>query len=152
MFPARVDTLYMLVPIVEGQQQRLMMIEKADFSKLTVLLVDDNEFIRRLLGDMLRSFRVGKVIQAAGVEEALSHLATVQPDVIFCDWLMAPVDGISLLRAVRQGGTSIDPKTPIIMLTGETRIDRVAVAIADGADSYIAKPVSAKILMSHLVK
>ncbi len=129
-----------------------MMIDKADFSGLTVLLVDDNEFIRRLLGDILRSFRVGKVIQAAGVEEALSHLATVQPDVIFCDWMMAPVDGLSLLRAVRQSETPIDPKTPIIMLTGETRVDRVAVAIADGADSYIAKPVSAKILMSHLLK
>jgi CheY-like chemotaxis protein len=129
-----------------------MMIQKADFSELTVLLVDDNEFIRRLLGDILRSFRVGKVIQAASVEEALSHLASVQPDVIFCDWLMAPVDGLSLLRSVRQAQTPIDPKTPIIMLTGETRVDRVAIAIADGADSYIAKPVSAKILMSHLIK
>ena len=129
-----------------------MMIERADFSKLTVLLVDDNEFIRRLLGDILRSFRVGKVLQAAGVAEALAHLAAEQPDVIFCDWLMVPVDGLSLLRAVRHGETGIDPKTPIVMLTGETRVDRVAVAIADGADSYIAKPISAKILMSHLIK
>ena len=96
-----------------------MMIDKADFSKLTVLLVDDNEFIRKLLGDILRSFRVGKVIQAAGVAQALSHLAAVQPDVIFCDWLMAPVDGLSLLRAVRHGQTPIDPKTPIVMLTGK---------------------------------
>jgi two-component system chemotaxis response regulator CheY len=129
-----------------------MMIEKADFSKLTVLLVDDNAFIRRLLGDILRSFRVGKIVQAESVEEALSHLASLQPDVILCDWLMAPTDGISLLRAVRQGRTLVDPKTPIIMLTGETRVDRVAVAIADGADGYIAKPISAKNLMSHLVK
>src|SRR5258707_14467273 len=35
---------------------KIMMIEKADFSKLTVLLVDDNAFIRKLLGDILRSF------------------------------------------------------------------------------------------------
>ena len=129
-----------------------MMIDKADFSKLTVLLVDDNAFIRQLVGDILRSFRVGKVVQADGVKEALSHLANLQPDVIFCDWLMAPVDGLSLLRAVRKGQTAIDPKTPIIMLTGERRGDHVAVAIADGADGYIAKPVSPKILMSHLVK
>lgn len=129
-----------------------MMIDKADFSKLTVLLVDDNAFIRRLLGDILRSFRVGKIVQAASVEEALSHLENLQPDVIFCDWLMAPTDGLSLLRAVRQGRTPIDRKTPIIMLTGETRVDRVAIAIADGADSYIAKPISAKNLMSHLIR
>jgi len=128
------------------------MIDKADFSKLTVLLVDDNAFIRRLLGDILRSFRVGKIVQAASVEEALSHLENLQPDVIFCDWLMAPTDGLSLLRAVRQGRTPIDRKTPIIMLTGETRVDRVAIAIADGADSYIAKPISAKNLMSHLIR
>jgi AmiR/NasT family two-component response regulator len=38
------------------------------------------------------------------------------------------------------------------MLTGECRVDRVAIAIAEGADSYIAKPISAKILMSHLIK
>jgi CheY-like chemotaxis protein len=129
-----------------------MMIEKADFSKLTVLLVDDNAFIRKLLGDILRSFRVGKVLQAEGVAEALSHLANLQPDVIFCDWLMAPVDGLALLRAVRQGQTAIDPKTPIIMVTGERRGDQVAVAIAGGADGYIAKPVSPNIIMNHLVK
>jgi two-component system chemotaxis response regulator CheY len=131
---------------------QIMMIDKADFSKLTVLLVDDNAFIRRLLNDILRSFRVGKIVQAASVEEALSHLENLQPDVIFCDWLMVPTDGLSLLRAVRQGRTPIDLKTPIIMLTGETRLDRVAIAIADGADSYIAKPISAKNLMSHLIR
>jgi DNA-binding response OmpR family regulator len=65
---------------------------------------------------------------------------------------MVPTDGLSLLRAVRQGRTPIDLKTPIIMLTGETRLDRVAIAIADGADSYIAKPISAKNLMSHLIR
>ena len=129
-----------------------MMIDKADFSKLTVLVVDDNAFIRQLLSEILRSFRVGQVVQADGVKEALSHLANLQPDVIFCDWLMAPVDGLSLLRAVRQGQTAIDPKTPIIMVTGERRGDQVAVAIADGADSYIAKPVTAKNLMTHLMK
>ena len=59
------------------------------------------------------------------------------------------------VRGPTQKGITIpsnDPKTPIVMLTGETRVDRVAVAIADGADSYIAKPISAKILMSHLIK
>src|SRR4030088_3223597 len=92
LFPARVDTIPIRSPNGKFRQQT-MMIEKADFSNLTVLLVDDNQFIRKLLVDVLRSFRVGKVVEAAGVEAALSHLASMQPDVIFCDWLMVPVDG-----------------------------------------------------------
>ena len=57
--------------------------------------------------------------------------------------------------SARESGRSVsEPRALRIVagVTGERRVDHVAVAIADGADGYIAKPVSAKILMSHLVK
>src|SRR5258705_677222 len=131
LFSARIDTIPIRSPNGKFRHQA-MMIEKADFSKLTVLLVDDNQFIRKLLVDILRSFRVDKVVEAAGVEAALFHLGSMQPAVIFFDLLMGPVDGLSLLRAVRQGRTPIDPKTPIIMLTAGIRVDHVAVDTGAG--------------------
>ena len=129
-----------------------MVIEQADFSRLTILLIDDNKFIRKLVGEILRVFGVGKVIEADSADAAILRMGEAQPDVIFCDWLMEGRDGLAVLRMVRGGQASIDPKTPFIMLTGERRSDHVVTALAEGADSYIAKPVSAAILMSHLMK
>ena len=129
-----------------------MATEKADFSRLTILLIDDNKFIRKLVGEILSAFGVGKVIEADSADAAMLRMGDAQPDVIFCDWLMEGRDGLDVLRMVRGGQAPIDPKTPFIMLTGERRADHVATAIAEGADSYIAKPVSAAILMSHLMK
>ena len=129
-----------------------MATEKADFSRLTILLIDDNKFIRKLVGEILSVFGVGKVVEAESADAAMMRMGETQPDVIFCDWLMEGKDGLDVLRAVRGGRAPIDPKTPFVMLTGERRSDHVVTALAEGADSYIAKPVSAAILMSHLMK
>lgn len=129
-----------------------MTITKADFSRVTIMLVDDNKFIRKLVGEILRSFGVGKICEAESADEALAVMRLSKPDLIISDWAMEPKDGLSVLAALRDGRTGIDPKTPFILLTSERRSEQVIKALAEGADSYIAKPVSAGVLMTHLVK
>ena len=127
-----------------------MSTEKADFSKLTILLIDDNKFIRRLIGEIFSVSGVGRIVEADSADAAMLRMEETQPDVIFCDWFMEGKGGLDVLRAVRGGRVPIDPKTHFIMLTGESRPDHVSSALSEGADAYIAKPVSARILMTHL--
>ena len=129
-----------------------MTITKADFSRITVVLVDDNKFIRKLVGEILRSFGVGRVLEAESADEALVVMRISKPDLVISDWAMEPKDGLSVLAALREGRAGVDPKTPFILLTSERRSEQVVKALAEGADSYIAKPVSPSVLMTHLVK
>ena len=127
-----------------------MTIDKADFSKLIILVIDDSPFVLRLLQEMLISFGVGKVFQAESADQAFARMAVSRPDLIICDWQMHPVDGLAVLRKLRL--QSAGSRTPFIMLTGHNSNDDVATAIGEGADSYIVKPFSSATLMSHLLK
>jgi len=127
-------------------------IEAADFSGLHLLLVDDNKFIRILIREILRGFGFLRIAEALSVVEALERVRQNRPDIIICDWMMDPEDGLTLLRNLRG---SADPHTrmiPFIMLSGEVRDDRVSMAIGEGADSYVAKPFTAATLMTHLLR
>lgn len=127
-------------------------IEAADFSGLHVLLVDDNKFIRILIREILHGFGFLKITEALSVSEALERMQINRPDIIICDWMMEPDDGMTLLRKVRGHADAGIRMTSFIMLSGEVRDERVSMAIGEGADSYVAKPFTAATLMSHLLR
>jgi CheY-like chemotaxis protein len=127
-------------------------IEVADFSGLHVLLVDDNKFIRVLIREILRGFGFLRVTEALSVDEALDRVRQSRPDIIICDWLMHPEDGMALLRRLRGSDNASVRRIPFIMLSGEVRDDYVAMAIGEGADSYVAKPFTPATLMTHLLR
>ncbi len=95
-------------------------LDKVDLSELDILLIDDNKFIRLLLGDVLRSFGVGTVREASSADQALEKIHQHRPDIILCDWMMDPPDGLALLRKIR----SVDgaQRVPVIMITGHATL------------------------------
>ncbi len=127
-------------------------VTKADFSPLTILVIDDSPFMVRLMAEMLASFGVGKVLTAATAEEAFQRMETRSPDVIFCDWQMYPTDGLSVLRRLRQMTDTRLAYVPFVMVTGHNANEDVTLALGEGADSYIVKPFSCETLMNHLIK
>jgi two-component system sensor histidine kinase/response regulator len=127
-------------------------ITKADFSPLTILVIDDSPFMHRLLAEMLTGFGVGKVLTAETAEEAFQRMEIRTPDVIFCDWQMYPVDGLAILRRLRQQNNSQLAFVPFVMVTGHNANEDVTLALGEGADSYVVKPFSAETLMNHLIK
>jgi CheY-like chemotaxis protein len=129
-----------------------MTITKVDFSKLKILVVDDSQFVRKLVEEVLRSFGVGRVISAESADQGFAQMERYSPDVIICDWQMYPMDGIAFLRRLRQDPAGHHRFVPFIMLTGHSGTDDVSAAIGEGADSYIVKPFSAQTLMNHLLK
>jgi two-component system chemotaxis response regulator CheY len=121
-----------------------------DLSDIQFLVVDDNEFVRRLVFEILVSFGARYVQQAACTEDALAAMKKREPDLIITDWVMPGLSGLDLLRTLRGGGGAT--RIPVIVLSGHATSDYVSQALGEGADSYIVKPFSPQTVMDHLLK
>lgn len=124
------------------------------FETATVLLVEDNAQVRRLLGAVLRALGVGRVMSAANGAEAIRILRETAEaeqtgedapriDVVISDWKMHPGDGLALLRWIRRHRESPNRFVPFLMLSAYTDPAQVKLARDLGASAYIAKPFTA---------
>jgi len=121
-----------------------------DLSNLQVLVVEDNKYMQLLLQNVLRMFKIRRIMTADDGVQALDVMRTFQPDIIFCDWNMEGVDGIELTRKVRNGTESANPYVPIVMLTGRTEARHIFKARDAGVTEYLAKPLSVAVLAQRL--
>ncbi|OQX13450.1 MAG: DNA-binding response regulator [Desulfobulbaceae bacterium A2] len=112
---------------------------------MRILLVDDEEELRLLLGDILR--RQGYAVETAsnGVE-ALDKMYVRPFDLIILDIMLPDKDGLAVLRELRAAGIT----TPVIMLTARREVHDRVVGLDLGADDYLAKPFSAAELLARI--
>ena len=113
---------------------------------VTVLIVDDESRMRKLIKDFLMQKNY-KILEAGDGEEALKVFEENQKkiSVILLDVMMPKLDGWSVLRQIRQ--TS---KVPIIMLTARGEEQDELFGFELGVDEYISKPFSPKILVARV--
>lgn len=109
-----------------------------------ILIVDDEERMRRILTDYLR-IKGYDTVEAADGAEALRLFAAENPDMVLLDVMMPVMDGWEVCRRLRQ--TS---RVPILMLTARGEEEDELAGFALGADEYIAKPFSLKILLARV--
>ncbi|HEY4941976.1 MAG TPA: response regulator [Rhizomicrobium sp.] len=121
------------------------------FDRLKVLVVDDNQHMRKLVVAILQAFGVVQIFEAADGNRAWALLRESNPDVVILDWMMEGLTGIDVVKMVRTSSQTPNPFVPIIMLTGYTQIDHVRQARDAGVNEFLAKPVSVKAVMSRLV-
>lgn len=126
--------------------------ETYDLSNLNVLVVDDNRHMRFLVKTILHAFAIKNIAEAADGSDALKLLKTFPTDVVICDWMMEPLDGIDLTRMIRTGSDSANPFVPIIMLTGHTEMARVQEARDAGVTEFLAKPISSQAVYHRMVQ
>ena len=120
------------------------------FERLSVLVVDDSAYMRQLVGTILRGLGVKHIYEAADADRAWVLLREINPDVMLLDWIMDGASGLELTRRVRTDPASPNPLLPIIMMTGNTHIDRVREARDSGINEFLAKPLTVKGLMMRL--
>ena len=111
-----------------------------------VLVVDDQEVNRRLLGAVLTP-RGYRVVEAASGEEALQQLAAEVPDIVLLDIVMPGTDGYEVCRRIRD-----EPSTallPVVMITASGQQEKVK-AIESGADDFITKPFDQAELLARV--
>lgn len=113
----------------------------------TILVVDDEEDILELVRYNLN--REGyRVICASTGEEALTEVSKKPPDVVVLDLMLPGVDGLEVCRRLKS-----DPLTttiPIVMLTAKSEDSDIVTGLELGADDYITKPFSPRILSARL--
>lgn len=119
------------------------------------LVVDDHMLMRKLVTQQLSAAGYESFDEAkTGVEgiEKIDHALSIgKPyDIVFVDWGMPEMDGITFLRQCRSR-PELD-KTAFVMLTGESERKSVMDAIGAGATAYVIKPVSAEELVEKVGK
>jgi DNA-binding response OmpR family regulator len=112
---------------------------------VTILLVDDEESIQKLLTYPLE--REGyRVVQARDGEEALERFVEAPVDLVVLDLMLPKLGGLEVCRRMRR----LESAVPIIMLTARgDEVDKV-VGLEIGADDYITKPFSIREFMSRV--
>jgi len=115
----------------------------------TCLIVDDSRIIRKVARRIVEGLGF-EVDEAADGAEALAYCIGAMPDVVLVDWNMPVMDGITFLRRLRATPGGDRPK--VLFCTIETRPERIAEALAAGADDYVMKPFDGEILQSKLTE
>ena len=131
-----------------------------DLSRISILVVEDSQFIRSLIINSLRVMGVGSVQSVDDGAEAIEFIKLVKRDpmkagmmgidIIICDWEMSPVNGMILLRWIRRHKDSPDRFVPFIMLTGYSEPKRVEEARAMGVHEFMSKPFTVNALADKL--
>lgn len=114
----------------------------SSFSELRVLIVDDNDHMRRLLRNILESLGVRQVRDAENGMVALNESRLNVPDVIITDMMMEPVDGLEFSRMLRDDVTHPATHIPVMMVTGHAEKQYVEAARDAGVSEFLAKPVT----------
>lgn len=116
-------------------------------AKASILIVEDDPEIRELV-----AFHMGRdgytVIQAASGEEGLRLAAQSNPDVVVLDVMLPGLDGFEVLRRLKA-----DPalrKIPVILTTAKGEDSDVVTGLELGADDYVTKPFSPKVLIARV--
>ncbi len=105
-------------------------------SKARILIVDDEETTRELFAELLQRWDYD-VDQTADGHEALKIAAETHPDVIISDLVMPKLDGLALVRALREE----QPDTPVVIITGKGTIDAAVEAVREGVFDFVEKPL-----------
>ena len=105
-----------------------------------ILVVDDNEDVRRITGKIL-SARGFEVLTASDGVQAIEVAQTALPHCILLDVMMPQMSGLDVLSGLRNDART--QRIPVIMVTARVRDEDVLEGYKEGADYYITKPFSA---------
>ncbi|MFT3996675.1 MAG: response regulator [Asticcacaulis sp.] len=128
------------------------LLHKVNAASVTVLIVEDNDGLRRMVVEVLRSAGFTQLVQARDAEEAIELLGAHNPDLMVLDWNLPSMSGVDLVRLMRKAAVAEDPRfpnprMPVIMLTSRHRSGDVTEARNAGADEFVVKPFSMRSLM-----
>ena len=109
---------------------------------MDILIVDDCAFTTKMLSNVM--FELGFTVSTAiSAEEAIGFLEThIPPGLFLVDWVMPGMSGVEFVAWLRAQART--KHTPVLMVTGECDLNRIAEALQKGANEYIMKPFCRK--------
>jgi two-component system chemotaxis response regulator CheY len=106
----------------------------------TILVVDDDPLIRRLITTTLEDVAGYRLREAGDGLQALEAAVEERPEIVFLDYDMPRLDGVETCRRLRSDPVTAD--ATIVMLTGMSDTPSEDRAVAAGADLFLTKPFS----------
>ena len=113
------------------------------------LVVDDARAMRTILAKFLVELGFEVREAASGLEALVEIRRKPIPDLVLVDWNMPEMDGCEFLRKIRAEEQFAD--LPVMMVTTESEMDRVSVALDAGANEYLMKPFDKETLLEKLM-
>ncbi len=110
-----------------------------------VLVVDDEPQVRRIIASYLEAEGFD-VRMAADGTQALAELAKRKADLVVLDLMLPGVDGLTVLRRLRESGDQV----PVIVLSAKGQESERVVGLELGADDYISKPASPREVLARV--
>lgn len=143
-----------LLPLPEGEGEVVIHTERSQIShlaahcKVYALVVDDVKENRDILSHMLRDVGV-EVEEAFNGQDCLDHVANRKPDIIFTDIRMPVMDGMDMIREIRQG-----PHADVVCvaISASTLHHQTKDILAAGFDDFISKPFRFEMVYDCIVK
>ena len=111
-----------------------------------ILLIDDDDYLRSVLSSQMRNKGVTAFAEASRASEAFDQIDTFKPDLILLDMELPDGNGLDICQRLRAHGF----QKPIIMLTGQMDEEDIVKGLETGADDYITKPFSIKVLIARV--
>jgi two-component system nitrogen regulation response regulator NtrX len=108
-----------------------------DPSLHTVLVIDDEEFVRKVCVEMLHT-RGHRTVEAANVSEGLALFGRCRPSAVLLDMRLPDGTGIDVLRELQRQS----PGTPVVVISGLGSVNDAVEAMRVGATDYLQKPVT----------
>lgn len=116
-------------------------------AKENILIVDDEEDVLELVRYNFAKEGYGTITATSG-EDALTKVMTKKPDIVILDLMLPGIDGLSVCKKLKN--SSITENIPIIMLTAKGEEADIVTGLELGADDYITKPFSPKVLIARV--
>jgi len=118
---------------------------------LGILVVDENQYMRKLTRMMLMNLGSKTIYEAADGVAALDLIRTANPDIAIIDWALPVLSGPQVIKIVRSPEIFPKPHLPIIMLTVCAQRSQVAEAMRLGVHEFLVKPTSPQALRDRLL-
>ena len=116
---------------------------------LHILIVEDDEINRKLLASILKTIGFTNVSQAENGQIAWDIIQEDSVDLVMTDWMMPEMDGLELLKKIRQAGNAM-MNLPVIMITALGKQENIMKAAEWDINGYVVKPFSVNTVLSKI--
>ena len=129
-------------PKVFSEEDVEILSNDLDTYKKTILVVEDNDEVRKFISNIL--IEEYNVLDFSNAKDAISYMEKEIPDLILSDIMMPEMDGLEFCTYVKTNEST--NHIPVILLTAKASTDNKIEGLSTGADAYISKPFSIKVL------
>ena len=116
--------------------------------KIKILVVDDFATMRNMVKNLLKEVGFVNIEEAKDGVQAYTKLKQGGFGFIVSDWNMPNLDGIGLLKKVREDEELKD--LPFLMVTAEAEKEKIVLALQAGVNNYIVKPFTGEVLKNRI--